>query len=92
VILVKKCLDNLNENGMLIIRDGNSEQETKHKGTRLTEFFSTKLIGFNKVTIDKLCFTSKEKILSMVEGHPVSVEILDNTQFTSNIIFIIRKK
>jgi predicted RND superfamily exporter protein/2-polyprenyl-3-methyl-5-hydroxy-6-metoxy-1,4-benzoquinol methylase len=90
--LIRKCLDNLNESGILIIREGNSEMENKHKGTRLTEFFSTKLIGFNKVTIDKLCFTSKEKILSVVAEYPVSVEIMDNTQYTSNIIFVIRKK
>jgi predicted RND superfamily exporter protein/2-polyprenyl-3-methyl-5-hydroxy-6-metoxy-1,4-benzoquinol methylase len=90
-ILIQKCLDNLNEGGMLIIRDGNSELEERHKGTKLTEFFSTKVVGFNKVTIDKLCFTSKEKILSIVSGYPVTVEILDTTQFTSNIIFIIRR-
>jgi 2-polyprenyl-3-methyl-5-hydroxy-6-metoxy-1,4-benzoquinol methylase len=90
-VLIRKCLDNLNEGGTLIIRDGNSELEERHKGTKLTEFFSTKVVGFNKVTIDKLCFTSKEKILSIVSGYPVSVEILDTTQFTSNIIFIIRR-
>jgi predicted RND superfamily exporter protein/2-polyprenyl-3-methyl-5-hydroxy-6-metoxy-1,4-benzoquinol methylase len=91
-VLICKCLDNLNEAGTLIIRDGNTELEERHKGTKLTEFFSTKVVGFNKVTIDKLCFTSKEKILSIVSGYPVTVEILDTTQFTSNIIFIIRKK
>ena len=91
-ILIRKCLDNLNDGGILVIRDGNSELEERHKGTKLTEFFSTKLIGFNKVTIDKLCFTSKEKILSIVSDYPVTVEILDNTQYTSNIIFIIRKR
>ncbi len=36
--------------GMLVIRDGNKELEERHKGTRLTEFFSTRLFGFNKVT------------------------------------------
>lgn len=91
-VLIRKCLDNLNESGVLIIRDGNSELEKRHKGTKLTEFFSTKVIGFNKVTINKLCFTSKEKILSIVLDYPVTVEILDTTQFTSNIILIIRKK
>ncbi len=91
-ILIKKCIDNLNESGVLIIRDGNSELEERHKGTKLTEFFSTKLLGFNKVTIDKLCFTSKEKILSTLVDYNVSVEILDTTQYTSNIIFIIRKR
>ncbi len=90
--LIHKCLDNLNESGMLIIRDGNSDMEKRHRGTRLTEFFSTKLLSFNKVTIDRLCFTSKEKIISIVSGYPFTVEVLDNTQYTSNIIFIIRKK
>ena len=89
--LIRKCLENLNQDGMLIIRDGNSELEKRHKGTMLTEFFSTKLIGFNKVKTDKLYFTSAEKIISTVSGYPVSIETLDNTQYTSNIIFIIRK-
>ncbi len=91
-VLIRKCLDNLNEGGILIIRDGNSELKQRHKGTKLTEFFSTKIVGFNKVTIDKLSFTSKEKILAIVADYNVSVEIIDTTQFTSNILFVIRKK
>ncbi|HVD97130.1 MAG TPA: MMPL family transporter [Cytophagaceae bacterium] len=90
-ILIRKCLENLNPGGVLIIRDGNSELEDRHKGTKLTEFFSTKLLRFNKVTVDKLYFTSAEKIMSNVADYPVSIETLDNTQFTSNIIFIIRE-
>ena len=90
--LILTCIDHLKDKGVLIIRDGNTELEKKHRGTKLTEFFSTKLFGFNKVTIDKLCFTSKEKILSIVADCNVTVEIVDTTQFTSNIIYIIRKK
>lgn len=90
-ILIKKCLEKLNPGGVLIIREGNSEMKERHKGTRLTEFFSTKLLRFNKVKADKLYFTSSEKITSSVSNYPVSVETLDNTQFTSNIIFIIRE-
>jgi len=90
--LIVKCLNNLNDGGVLIIRDGNSEMEQKHKGTKLTEFFSIKILGFNKVTIDELCFISKEKLMAMVSEFNVSVEIIDETKFTSNIVFIIRKK
>ncbi len=90
--LIRQCLENLNQEGVLIIRDGNSEMQQRHQGTKLTEFFSTKLFGFNKVTVDKLYFTSSQKIIATVTNYPVSVETLDNTQFTSNIIFIIRHK
>jgi 2-polyprenyl-3-methyl-5-hydroxy-6-metoxy-1,4-benzoquinol methylase len=90
-ILIKKCLEKLNRGGVLIIREGNSEMKERHKGTKLTEFFSTKLLKFNKVAVDKLYFTSTEKITNTVSSYPVSVETLDNTQYTSNIIFIIRE-
>jgi 2-polyprenyl-3-methyl-5-hydroxy-6-metoxy-1,4-benzoquinol methylase len=91
VRLVQKCLEKLNKGGVLIIREGNSELKERHRGTKLTEFFSTKLLGFNKVTVDKLCFTSSEKITKMVSNYPVTVETLDHTQYTSNVIFIIRE-
>jgi predicted exporter/2-polyprenyl-3-methyl-5-hydroxy-6-metoxy-1,4-benzoquinol methylase len=90
--LIHTCVDKLNQGGVLILRDGNSAMKQRHQGTRLTEFFSTKVLGFNKVNLEKLCFTSEEKIFEMLKEKPVTIEVLDQTRFTSNIIFIIRKK
>lgn len=88
--LILQCLEKLNEGGVFIIRDGNSEMEERHKGTKLTEFFSTKF-GFNK-TVNSLHFTSKSKIMAILSKHKVKVEIIDDTKLTSNIVFVVKKQ
>ena len=89
--LIIKCIENLKPNGQIIIRDGNSEMEKKHKGTKLTEYFSTKLFKFNKTEYKKLHFTSKKEILEIVSSFNLEVEIVDETKYTSNIVFVLRK-
>ena len=91
--LIVNCLNNLNDNGLVIIRDANREMKKRHFVTILTEIFSTRF-GFNKVNNEqkKLFFTSKEKVLSIVSNYNVDVEVIDNTRLTSNIVFIIKKK
>ena len=90
--LIIKCINHLNDNGQIIIRDGNSEMKKKHKGTKLSEFFSTKLIKFNKTNYEKLHFTSKHEILEIVSEFDFDVQIVDETKFTSNIIFVLKKR
>ena len=46
--LLVKCFLALNPGGMLILRDGNADLKERHKGTKLTEFFSMKVRKFNK--------------------------------------------
>ncbi|HYG38878.1 MAG TPA: 1-acyl-sn-glycerol-3-phosphate acyltransferase [Cytophagales bacterium] len=87
--LIYRCLEKLNDGGTLIIRDGNSEMKERHKGTKLTEFFSTNF-GFNK-TVNELHFTSKSKIMEILSKHKVKVEVIDDTRLTSNIVFVIKK-
>jgi 1-acyl-sn-glycerol-3-phosphate acyltransferase len=89
--LILRCIDTLNYEGMIIIRDGDSSKRQKHRLTKITEFFSTRLLGFNK-TIGKLEFTSHETILNIVSGHHVDVNVVDNDKHTSNVIYIISKK
>ncbi len=88
--LIEKCMQNLKPNGQIIIRDGNSEMKKKHKGTKLTEFFSTKLFKFNKTQYGQLHFTSKKEILQIVEPYNFKVELIDETKFTSNIVFVLK--
>jgi uncharacterized protein YueI len=73
-----------------MIRDGNSEMQERHKGTKLTEFFSTNF-GFNK-TVNELHFTSKSRIMESLEGYDVKIDVIDNTKLTSNIVFVIKKQ
>jgi 1-acyl-sn-glycerol-3-phosphate acyltransferase len=90
-ILIKKCFLHTNEGGSIIIRDGNKDLEERHKGTKLTEFFSTKLIGFNKTSGKTLSFLSGDFIREMALSNGFDCREIDNTKFTSNIVFVLTK-
>ena len=87
--LLIKCMDNLNPDGMILLRDGDASMKGRHLGTRYTEFISTN-VGFNK-TKNKLEFVSSNFILEVVKKHGFNFEKIDNTKLTSNITYIIKK-
>jgi len=89
-VLLEKCYTALNNQGILIIRDGITELKERHKGTKLTEVFSTQVFGFNK-TQNELHFISQAFIESFAQKHSMSLEIVDSTRYTSNIIFKLQK-
>ncbi len=89
--LIKKCISNLADNGVLIVRDGDADLKDRQKGTALTEFFSTKFIGFNKTSDKPLSFLSSSHLRAIVAANGASIEQIDNTKYTSNIIFVIKK-
>lgn len=89
--LIRSCYEGLNVGGILIIRDGDSSQVEKHKGTKLTEFFSTKLLMFNKKTEEELCFFSSETIIQTLADFDVEVKIVDQTKYTSNVVHYVVK-
>jgi len=88
--LLKRCFGALNEGGRLIIREGNADLGRRHAGTRLTEFFSVTLLGFNK-SVNELNFISGERITSIAKSHGLTVRTIDDAKFTSNVIFVIQK-
>lgn len=88
--LITTCIHNLNPNGIIIIRDADSNLGKKHWGTLYTEFFSTKF-GFNKMGEEKLSFTSSTKINEIALKNNMNIEIIDATRFTSNIVYILKK-
>jgi 2-polyprenyl-3-methyl-5-hydroxy-6-metoxy-1,4-benzoquinol methylase len=85
------CFRALPEGGRLIIREGNADLKERHRGTRLTEFFSVKLLKFNKSAND-LHFISGENLTRLASQHGLTVEVVDDTRFTSNIIFVISRR
>ena len=93
-ILLSNCIENLNDNGMIIIRDANTKLKDRHKGTRYTEHLSTKVFGFNKTINEskELFFISSDDILEIFKKHNMEVEIVDQTKLTSNVVYIIKKK
>jgi len=89
-ILLKRCFDALNEGGRLIVREGNADLSKRHKGTMITEFFSVKLFRFNK-SVNSLNFVSGERIRKLAVSSGLTVNVLDDAKFTSNVIFVIQK-
>jgi uncharacterized protein len=88
---IEKCMRSLNENGVLIIRDGNSEMAERHRKTKRTEFFSTKFFSFNKTTENGLSFLSASFIREIAGAKKMEYKEIDPTDDTSNTIFVIKK-
>lgn len=90
-VLLERCIAAINSGGTLIIRDGVSELQDRHKRTKLTEIFSTKIFKFNK-TQNELHFISKAFIERFAAKYNLDLQILDLTKYTSNLIFVLKKK
>jgi len=88
--LLNKCFEKLNEGGVIIVRDGNKDYKKRHRGTRLTELFSTKILAFNK-TVNTLSYVSGDYLTKFCKEKNMDVQIVDNTKLTSNFIYIIRR-
>ncbi len=88
--MIHRCIKSLNTGGVLIIRDGDKDLKGKHKGTKLTEFFSTRLFRFNKTAGSGLSFLSGAMIREIATGHQMIFRRIDETRFTSNVIFVIQ--
>ncbi|MGI4862386.1 MAG: 1-acyl-sn-glycerol-3-phosphate acyltransferase [Janthinobacterium lividum] len=90
--LLQKCADSLTPNGVLVIRDGFTELADRHQGTVLTEWFSTRFCKFNKTADGGLSFLSKKVITDFADRYQFDIEMLDQTRYTSNLIFICTKR
>jgi len=89
--LIKNCASYLSEDGFIIMRDGDAEKEEKHKMTKLTELFSTKILKFNK-TVDDLHFNTRESFMRIFNDNNLSVHEIENDKITSNTIYILKLK
>ena len=89
--LLKRCIENLNPGGIILIRDADNDKTKKHRGTKVTEFLSTRIIGFNKTGKNKeLFFTSLDQFRRIVKDHQMNIEIIQESRHTSNLLIIIR--
>ena len=91
VQVIENCISKLNKGGVLVIRDADKDIAHRQKGTWYTEFMSTKVFGFNKTKTDGLHFVSGTLIKDTIAKFPqLTIEVLDNTKLTSNIIYVVR--
>ena len=88
--LLLKCADRMRSQGMIIIRDGNSANTSKHRLTRFTELLSTRIFNFNR-TAGELHFTTETQLRKIAVTCGMNVEIIPNDKYTSNTIYIFRK-
>ena len=87
--LLNRCAEKLNAGGTIIIRDGIEDEKQKHGVTKMTEVFSTKVFGFNKIE-HELEFLPEERVLVFAEKFSLNVERLENNS-SSNVTYILRK-
>ena len=87
--VMEKAIGALHDNGILIIREGDAENE-KHGRTKTTELFSTRIFKFNK-TEHKLVFLNRTRILEVAYKFGMRVEMINDSDVTSNTIFVLHK-
>ncbi len=90
--LLLKCMRNLLPGGKIIVRDGDKDLKKRHGGTKLSEFFSTQLFGFNKTGSEGLHFLSGDTLRRQAEANQMNCVTIDQGKFTSNMLFVITHK
>jgi 1-acyl-sn-glycerol-3-phosphate acyltransferase len=88
--LLTNVIKHLNPGGIILIRDADKDLQKRHLGTRYTEFFSTRF-GYNKSLDKKLFFFSGKQITEIAKRNNLSVEVIDNSRLTSNLLYILRQ-
>ena len=89
-ILLERCVNGLNNDGILFIRDGITDLKEQHQNTKRTEALSTGLFSFNKKEEDFHFFSSND-IRIFAKSHHLSFEMQQHSSNTSNVLFILRK-
>ncbi len=88
--VIFKCIDNLNDNGFIIIRDADADRTGEIWRTKLNEFNSTRFFRFNKTKYPSLSYTSGSAIEKIARKKKFSVEKIDHLSKSSDVTFIIK--
>lgn len=88
--ILYKSVKSLNEGGMIVIRDGDASHSGHIKIDR-TEFWSTKILKFNKVS-QKLEFSNLQIIRKFAEQNNLVLNIRRCDTKTSETLYILKKK
>jgi 2-polyprenyl-3-methyl-5-hydroxy-6-metoxy-1,4-benzoquinol methylase len=89
--VIEKCMQQLNDGGIVIIRDGDKDTAKAHKKTELTEFFSTRVFKFNKIADKGISFLSAKFIREMAAQYKMECREISDSEITSNTIFVLKK-
>lgn len=88
--LLERIVAEMNPGGMILLRDGISNLNDRHKTTQKTEKYSTQLFGFNK-TSNELHFFSSSDIFEFAKTNGLTCEMQEQSEKTSNVLFILTK-
>lgn len=89
--IITTAMQSLNKEGFIIIKDGNSTNQSKHKFTKLTEFISTN-IGFNNADFEKLEFVGEDFWKQIATENNFAIETMIESKYTSNYYLILKRK
>lgn len=89
--LLAGCVSKTEKGGMVIVRDGDTGNVHDHRLTKLSEWFSIDLLGFNKA-VQAPCFTNSTQFERWAEKFGCSLEVMRNDKTTSNTIYIFKRK
>ncbi len=87
--IIKRCIDNLNKGGIILIKEADTKDEKGQKVTWWTEFFSTNF-GFNKMPHNELYFTSAAELERIATKYGMHFSIVQDPKYSSNTIFAIK--
>lgn len=92
-ILIAKCITALKLGAVFLLRDGDASLAPKqHERTKLSEFFSTKLTGFNKTGVENLSFVDFTVLIEKLEQFEnIQIERIEKSKKTSNTVLKITK-
>jgi 1-acyl-sn-glycerol-3-phosphate acyltransferase len=88
--LLERIVGLLERNGLLFIRDGLENDTERHKKTKLTEWLSTNVFKFNKTT-NSLHFIDENELHTFASKHGLTIEKIQHSTTTSNVLFILKK-
>ncbi|MDR2358867.1 MAG: 1-acyl-sn-glycerol-3-phosphate acyltransferase [Prevotellaceae bacterium] len=86
--VLRRCVQQLNPGGKIIIRDGDKDKGKKHVLTKLSEFFSVKLVKFNKAD-GALHFMAASGLEAFAQRHNLSFSTVENSKYSSNSIYVV---
>jgi len=88
--VLDNCKKGLKDDGIILIRDGISNQMKKHKWTSKSEKWSTSILKFNKTT-GPLNFFDQSFINSWAQENDFEVQIISKSEKSSNVLFVLSK-
>jgi 1-acyl-sn-glycerol-3-phosphate acyltransferase len=87
--LLRSCFKSLRRGGKILIREGDADLAGKHRGTRLTEFFSTRLFRFNRTGAGRLWYVSGTRLREIAVAAGLGFRVAAESRYSSNRLFVL---